>query len=91
MNQDMTGAAPLKAPPSLKADVWLHFGFKNYEDREELDKSKAICKLCKMEVKYCGNTTNQQNHLTRHHPDTQSAKTSDPKKQTPLEKAFGFK
>ena len=31
--QNMTGAAPLKEPPSLKADVWLHFGFKNYQGR----------------------------------------------------------
>ncbi|KAK0141192.1 Zinc finger BED domain-containing protein 1 [Merluccius polli] len=61
--------------------------------KTELDKSKAICRLCKMEVKYFGNTTNLRNHLTRHHPDTQSAKTSDPnpKKQTQLEQAFGFK
>lgn len=37
-----------------------------------LDKRKAICRACQMEVKYCGNTTNLRNHLMRHHPDLMS-------------------
>lgn len=28
----------------LKAGGWMYFGFKIYEDGEELDKSKAACK-----------------------------------------------
>uniref|UniRef100_A0A3P8QXP5 BED-type domain-containing protein n=1 Tax=Astatotilapia calliptera TaxID=8154 RepID=A0A3P8QXP5_ASTCA len=74
----------------LKADVWQHFGFKNCEDSEEPDKSKAVCKMCKMEVKHCGNTTNLRNHLTRHHPDILLAKTADTKQRS-LEKAFAVK
>lgn len=79
-------AAPLKALASLKANVWLPFGYKKNEDSEE---GQAICKMCKKEVKYCGNTTDLQNHLMRHHPNTYSAK-SDPE-ISPLEKAFAFK
>ncbi|KAL2079757.1 hypothetical protein ACEWY4_011180 [Coilia grayii] len=86
----MAEATLLKSPPGLKADVWQHFGFKSYEDREELDKTKAICKLCQIEVKYSGNTTNLRNHLSRHHPDVALAKTSGAN-QTALEKAFGVK
>ena len=74
----MTGTAPPKAPSHLKADVWLHFRFKTHKDTQELDKNKAVCKLCKIEVKYCGNTTNL--------PDTQSAKT--PLQQSSVDKAF---
>ena len=75
-------AGALKASPTdLKADVWMHFGFKKHEGSNELDKSKTICKICSVEVKYCGNTTNLRNHLMRHHPET------DPN-QTQLEKAF---
>ncbi|XP_041862941.1 E3 SUMO-protein ligase ZBED1-like [Melanotaenia boesemani] len=77
----------LKAPSSLKADVWLYFGFKPSESNiEELDKTKAVCKLCDIEVKYCGNTTNLRNHLTRHHPTTQP--NASDQKQTKLENAF---
>lgn len=83
-------ATPGNVPPSLKADVWQHFGFKNCEDSEEPDKSKAVCKMCKMEVKHCGNTTNLRNHLTRHHPDILLAKTADTKQRS-LEKAFAVK
>ncbi|XP_076742690.1 E3 SUMO-protein ligase ZBED1-like [Maylandia zebra] len=83
-------ATPGNVPPSLKADVWQHFGFKNCEDSEEPDKSKAVCKMCKMEVKHCGNTTNLRNHLTRHHPDIPLAKTADTKQRS-LEKAFAMK
>uniref|UniRef100_A0A3P9CVN5 BED-type domain-containing protein n=1 Tax=Maylandia zebra TaxID=106582 RepID=A0A3P9CVN5_9CICH len=80
------------SPSTLRAaaDVWQHFGFKNCEDSEEPDKSKAVCKMCKMEVKHCGNTTNLRNHLTRHHPDILLAKTADTKQRS-LEKAFAVK
>lgn len=77
------------APTSLKADVWKFFGFKKNEYSNELDKSKTICKICYMEVRYCGNTTNLRDHLTRHHPEqTQSALAL---RQTQLEKAFEIK
>uniref|UniRef100_A0A3Q1BI66 BED-type domain-containing protein n=1 Tax=Amphiprion ocellaris TaxID=80972 RepID=A0A3Q1BI66_AMPOC len=80
-------AEALKAPTkNLKADVWKYFGFKNHKDGKELEKSKAVCKICSVEVKYCRNTTNLRNHLTRHHPETQTAQ-----KQMQLDKAFEVK
>ncbi len=46
---------------------------------------KAFCKICQVEVKYCGNATNIQNHLTRYHPDvlTSEDKPSGPKQKKP--------
>ncbi|XP_034050992.1 zinc finger BED domain-containing protein 1-like [Thalassophryne amazonica] len=83
----MAEAAELKSPPGMKADVWQYFGFKRYEDKDELDRTKAVCKLCQIEVKYSGNTTNLRNHLSRHHADTAKPVAN----QTALEKAFGVK
>lgn len=58
----------LKTPPSLKAPVWRYFGFRKEKDTDALDKTNAVCKLCQIEVKYFGNTTNLNKHLQRHHP-----------------------
>ncbi|XP_034047686.1 zinc finger BED domain-containing protein 1-like [Thalassophryne amazonica] len=81
----MAEAAELKSPPGMKADVWQYFRFKRYEDKDELDRTKAVCELCQIEVKYSGNTTNLRNHLSRHHADTAKPVAN----QTALEKAFG--
>ena len=83
----MAKAAPLKSPPGMKADVWQYFGFKRYEDKDKLDRTKAVCKLSQIEVKYSGNTTNLCNHLPRHQADTAKPVAN----QTALEKAFGVK
>ncbi|KAF0029349.1 hypothetical protein F2P81_018454 [Scophthalmus maximus] len=58
------------APSKYKADVWVHFGFKNKPGSMDLDKANAICKLCHAAVKYSGNTTNLRTHLVRRHADT---------------------
>ncbi|XP_051990723.1 E3 SUMO-protein ligase ZBED1-like isoform X2 [Xyrauchen texanus] len=57
------------APSKYKADVWVHFGFKNKLGSIELDKTNAICKLCHAAIKYSGNTTNLRTHLVRRHAD----------------------
>ena len=59
----------LKTPETLKAPIWRNFGFREIEGTNELDKSKAVCKKCGIQVKHCGNTTNLKNHLRRHHPN----------------------
>ncbi|KAL2102146.1 hypothetical protein ACEWY4_001314 [Coilia grayii] len=69
---NISQVATLKTPESLKSPIWHHFGFRTDTGTDGLDKSKAICKLCKLEVKYCGNTTNLRNHLLRHHPELTS-------------------
>ncbi|XP_062542060.1 E3 SUMO-protein ligase ZBED1-like [Armigeres subalbatus] len=43
--------------------VWMHF--------TKESKSRARCKLCHQMLKFCGNTTNLQNHLARKHVDVQ--------------------
>lgn len=51
--------------PSLRSSVWKHFGFCKKGDI--LNKSLAVCSLCKGQIKYNGNTTNLSNHLLRRH------------------------
>ncbi|XP_054592246.2 E3 SUMO-protein ligase ZBED1-like [Nothobranchius furzeri] len=68
-SSNVSHALGLKTPKTLKAAVWQHFGFRTDKEKGQLDKSKVICKSCQMEVKYCGNTTNLNNHILRHHQD----------------------
>ncbi|XP_041706895.2 E3 SUMO-protein ligase ZBED1-like isoform X1 [Coregonus clupeaformis] len=51
--------------PPLRSSVWKHFGF--CKDGDVLNKSLAVCRICKGQVKYNGNTTNLSNHLLRRH------------------------
>ena len=72
----------LKRPASFKADIWNYFGFRLRNDKDkELDKSKAVCKTCQMEVKYSGNKTNLRNHMQRHHEDIMSEPTGPQQKK----------
>lgn len=85
---------PLVSPGNLKALVWQQLGFKKNHDSEEPDKNNAICKICEVEVKYNGNTTNLRSHLARHHPEfAQQAGKMKPLalQQTRLAAAFGSK
>lgn len=52
-------------PKQLRSFVWKHFGFCKKGDC--LDKTVAVCCLCKCRVKYNGNTTNLSTHLDRRH------------------------
>ncbi|XP_060798149.1 E3 SUMO-protein ligase ZBED1-like isoform X2 [Neoarius graeffei] len=49
----------------LKSKVWKSFGF--LKKGGKLDKSHAICRLCRATIKYTGSTTNLNNHLARRH------------------------
>lgn len=51
--------------PPLQYSVWKHFGF--CKDGGVLNKSLAVCRICKGKVKYHSNTTNLSNHLLRCH------------------------
>ncbi|XP_017261968.1 E3 SUMO-protein ligase ZBED1-like [Kryptolebias marmoratus] len=75
-------------PSTFKSDVWAHFAFLSKSGTQEVDKSKVVCKLCQRELKYCSNTTNLRNHLTRYHADAlQKAQPVD-SKQTQIDKSF---
>ncbi|ROL48291.1 Zinc finger BED domain-containing protein 1 [Anabarilius grahami] len=56
-------------PTKVKSKIWENFGFYAKPDSQTLDMSHAICKNCKIKVKYSGNTTNLSLHMSRHHPD----------------------
>ncbi|CAI5682133.1 unnamed protein product [Oreochromis niloticus] len=57
-----------KAPSAFKSNVWTYFGFFNKDGTNVMDMTHGICKVCRMKIKYSGNTTNMRAHLTRHHP-----------------------
>ena len=53
-------------PGKYKSPVWESFGF-YMDDNGKLDRSKAICRLCRRAIAYSGNTTNLHNHVFHHH------------------------
>ena len=75
--------------------VWKHFAFEFElkDGKKIIDRSKAVCKICKKYIKYSGNTTNLGNHLRALHQIEGSAKLSsdkvEPVKQTSIKEAFG--
>ncbi|KAI4819740.1 hypothetical protein KUCAC02_004976 [Chaenocephalus aceratus] len=73
------------APCVLKADIWTHCGFYQLKGTKELDKSHAVCKVCRTQIKYLGgNTTNLRNHRSRFHCEkltSATKKTADPAQQ----------
>ncbi len=64
------------APFSARASIWKNFGFYQLQGKKELDKTYAVCKLCRAKVKYFANTTNLRTHIERHHPEV---KDEEPK------------
>lgn len=58
----------------VQPDALMHFWFQKHKESEEQDKTNVICKMWKIKVQYCGNTTDLQTHFMRHHTDVQSAK-----------------
>ena len=72
-----------------KANIWEHFGFIKEPDKP-LDKTRVGCKLCRMILKYCGNTTNLTDHVRRKHatylqqPSTDSTLAESTKSDTPV-------
>lgn len=48
-----------------KSKVWTVFGF--YKKEGKLDRSHAICKLCRASLTYSGSTTNLDQHARRKH------------------------
>ena len=88
----MESPRPIRpAPASLKTAVWQHFGF--YENNGKLDKTYTICKVCRSQIKYFGNTTNLYNHISRRHPELGGKKgpvpDGRPSSQMTIEQALG--
>lgn len=57
------------APKHMKSFVWKHFGFYQLPNTTELDKTSAICRVCKVALVYrTGTTSNLSKHLDTKHP-----------------------
>lgn len=58
-----------------KSGVWETFGLPVYENNgvRSTDKSKVVCKLCNVHLKYNGNTTDMQKHIDKHHMSVSSS------------------
>lgn len=54
-------------PKGGSSHVWKYFGF--YKINNIISKDKAVCKICNLEYKYTGGTTNLNQHLQKHHTD----------------------
>lgn len=66
-----SGSEIVNAPANLKSKVWKHFGFA--KKNGEIDKTSAVCRICKSAIKYLGNTTNLASHLLRRHGITEAS------------------
>lgn len=91
MASNEASSSSIKSVPStLKSDVWGHFGFKCKPGTTQVtDKSQVVCKLCQAVLKYCNNTTNLRNHLSRHHADVLQQPVANVKpKQMQLDTSF---
>jgi len=44
-----------------RSDVWKYFGF------SKEDKSSTLCKICKAQCPYTGNTSTMRSHLNKYH------------------------
>uniref|UniRef100_A0A8B9HG88 BED-type domain-containing protein n=1 Tax=Astyanax mexicanus TaxID=7994 RepID=A0A8B9HG88_ASTMX len=55
----------IHSPVGYKSWVWKYFGFR--KKGGQTDKTFAICKDCKCELRHSGNTTNLSLHLKRRH------------------------
>ena len=65
--------------------IWDYFGF--YEDDEKkILKNEAICKICKVGLKYTGSTSNLLYHVSSCHPEKKFTGEGEhePSKQTTL-------
>ncbi|XP_053376453.1 E3 SUMO-protein ligase ZBED1-like [Mercenaria mercenaria] len=56
-----------------KSSIWQYFGLKRQNG--ELVVNTAVCKICKMCVKYSGGTSNLGSHMNAHHPSKSSIST----------------
>ncbi|XP_053183665.1 E3 SUMO-protein ligase ZBED1-like [Scomber japonicus] len=66
----------IHTPHGSKSFVWKYFGFR--KDGRKLIKDMAICRKCRWEARYCGNTSNLSAHLKRRHRDILGEEKAQP-------------
>ena len=54
---------------NAKSAVWKYFGFLADDSGCIIDRTRAVCRLCRFAIRFSGNTTNLGNHMHKHHPD----------------------
>lgn len=77
------------SPKGNKSAVWTYFGFRQKDG--SMDKSHAVCKRCKYELRYSGNTTNLAVHLKKRHgidPHAASLSEASAESTTPVLTSF---
>ena len=80
--------------------VWKDFGFEFeiIEGKKVLDKTKAVCKICKTKLSYHGSTSTLGNHLRKVHKITSStlnvdnapSTSSATSRQSSIKESFGI-
>uniref|UniRef100_A0A667X1D9 BED-type domain-containing protein n=1 Tax=Myripristis murdjan TaxID=586833 RepID=A0A667X1D9_9TELE len=77
-----TSKAPIyPPPPTLKASVWVNFGFYG-RNSKNVDRTHAVCRHCHTKIKFCSNTTNLRAHVSRFHPEAAAVGRDDRLKPT---------
>lgn len=95
MTSENTGIGIEDAPTTFKSFVWQHFGFpaEMINGKRVSDKTRTICRHCKLTMPYsAANTSTMQRHLQHHHSAVLKSTTAlkkTAKKQTTLTHTFG--
>lgn len=74
-------------PGKYKSQVWESFGF-YMDDQGRLDRTKAICRMCRRAIAYSGNTTNLHNHVSHHHPE--AGRYPSKSSMAPIVRYYGY-
>ena len=82
---DSTPDKVIVKPPQMRSVVWRYFGFWSVEGKI-VDKTKAVCKLCNMEMAYHSTTSNLKLHLEKVHPTEYKQVCDESETEGPLSK-----
>ncbi|KAL3859968.1 hypothetical protein ACJMK2_010146 [Sinanodonta woodiana] len=72
-----------------KSSVWNRFSLKREFSTNTIDKTVAVCNLCKTEIKHAGSMTKLSTHLWRHQPSILSISTVEQNDSTSKVRAEG--
>lgn len=78
-----------------KSKIWAEFNLRKRKSTGKIEDGVAVCKKCKMDIRYSGGTTNLNTHLNRHHKinlqqgSSKSGTSSSTVKQPTIMSSFG--
>ena len=82
MAENVSTETEITTPDNFRSDVWKVFGFQTINGKIT-DKEVAICRICKIRMKYHSSTSNLRANLMTFHPD----KLGDLSEEPPLKQA----